>query len=90
MNHRFIAQVFRVTDALLVDAALFISFGEMIIKDPIWRKIPCIDKTRQDFILTKYIILRPGTANSVANLGWPGDKIKKKYCCNYLQVKYTS
>ena len=33
------------------------------------------DKTRL-FILSKYIILRPGTANSVANLGWPGDKIK--------------
>ena len=39
------------------------------------------DKTRQDktlFILTKYIILRPGTSNSVANLRWPGDKIKIK------------
>ena len=39
------------------------------------------DKTRQDktlFILSKYMILRPGTANSVANLGWPGNKIKNK------------
>ena len=24
------------------------------------------------------MILRPGTANSVANLGWPEDKIKNK------------
>ena len=24
------------------------------------------------------MILRPGTANSVANLGWPGNKIKNK------------
>ena len=51
--------------------------------------------SRQDktsFMLTKYIILRPGAANSIANLGWPGDKIKKqtKNCCNYLRVKYTS
>ena len=37
------------------------------------------------------MILRPGTANSVANLGWPGNKIKNKQknCCNYLQDKYT-
>ena len=28
------------------------------------------------FILSKYIILRSGTANSVANLGWPGYKVK--------------
>ena len=24
------------------------------------------------------MILRPGTANSVANLGWPGNEIKNK------------
>ena len=24
------------------------------------------------------MILRPGTANSIANLGWPGNKIKNK------------
>ena len=44
------------------------------------------DKTRQDktrqvktlYILSKYMILRPGTANSVANLGWPGNRIKNK------------
>ena len=41
-----------------------------------WRTLVRQDKTL--FILTKYIILRPGTANSVANLGWPGDKIKKQ------------
>ena len=38
--------------------------------------VPRQDKTL--FILSKYIILRPGTANSVANLGWPGNKIKNK------------
>ena len=41
---------------------------------------PAISKTRQDktlFIVKKYIILRSGTANSVANLGWPGDTKKK-------------
>ena len=36
------------------------------------------DKTRRYLYYQKYIILRPGTANSVANLGWPGNKIKNK------------
>ena len=43
------------------------------------------DKTRLLLILSKYIILRPGTANSVANLGWPGGWVTFQDMVSYLK-----